>query len=290
MSEASLEHYGIKGMRWGHRNNFSFSGSRSIKVAGPSVTVGPKGSKGPKAPPQPARTAGPRTVATKTAPRAAAPRAVAPQRVAPAPQRSFAPAHAAPAPPRHFSTTEGRRVRDHDSKLTPEQRAHRRKVILGTTAVVGILGVAAAGTAAYKLSPPALAAMKNLNAASQNKVTALLAHPKAVNLKLQGGRTVNKVKLHAALRQGIVAERFKRTPQGMVLNKGVNVAKGNRRVARVAIKQDLSVLRRETESMRVMNDAEKYVANIIKRNSAKSFRLNNSAKSFKLVGEAVARR
>lgn len=237
MSDDSLTHYGIKGMRWGRRSN--------DRAAGPSAP--------PKA----------KTVASPTRSFSSAP----PSGSASAPaSKSSAPSSAKAAPAAKAKPT--RRVPSNpESKMTPEQRAHRKKMLIGGAAVIGILGAAAI----YKGSPQAVAAMSKLSVASQAKVTSVLAHPKAVNLKLAGDRKVNAVKLNALFKKAEITESLSKSKAGLAATKKVSGVKANPRIARAGISQNLNELRRDTEQIKAMNDAEQFVESIVKKRSAQRF-------------------
>jgi len=251
MDDESLIHYGIKGMRWGRGSNDSGGGwSTGAPGAPPKMTNAPST--------KPKTKAGVSTTSAKSK-ESAPPKA---SRVTKAP--------VAASPTRSFRDSDGVRSKK-QSQMTPAEKAHRKKMILGGVAVVGILGIAAAGATAYKVSPHALGAFDKLNVASQNKVAGALAHPKAVNLKLAGGRKVNAVKMNALFKQAELAQRTSNSPLGSIARQRSTQLKANPRVARVGINQSLGELRRDTEQMKAMNDAEKYVGTLISNRANQRF-------------------
>lgn len=250
MDDTSLEHYGIKGMRWGRRDN-------------DEVSAGPVGKSSPKASPARTSKGSKPTAAVKSAP------------ASPSPTRSFGPINrSAPSPTR--AVKEGgiaTRLPSRDkSNLTDAEKAHRKKMIIGGAAVVGILGVAAVGVTAYKVSPHAIASFDKLAVGSRSKVVDLLANPKINELKLNGNRKVNKAKLNVLFKQAEFAERSSKSGAGIFAKQKVAEFKANPAIARAGIGQNLNELRRDTEQMKAMNDAESYINRLIKNKSAPPLR------------------
>lgn len=259
MDDTSLEHYGVKGMRWGRRDNDAVGPNPVARVISKVSQV--RTSKGPKP-----------TTAAKSAP-AAPSRSFGPiNRPPPSPTRSFQSVNAKPMPSAGkaippVSAKSRAIVSRPESKLTPEQRAHRKKMILGGIAVVGVLSA----VAVYKGSPHAMAAMSNLSAASQAKVAGVMAHPKIMDLKLAGNQKVSKAKLNVLFKQAEFAERGSKTAGGIFAKEKVAAIKANPAIARAGIGQNLHELRRDTEQMRVMNDAEQYIDKLVSNRSNSRF-------------------
>lgn len=262
MEDEELIHYGIKGMRWGSRNNTSgggwSTGAPAAKPKSASASAAkPKSASAPAAKPKPK----PGTSTTSAKSKVSAAKSKVSAATASAPKAS---------PTRSFRDTDGVRSKK-QSQMTPAEKAHRKKMILGGVAVVGVLGIVAAGVTVHKVSPQAIGAFGKLSTASQNKVAGVLAHPKAANLKLQGNRKVNAVKMNALFKQAELAERTSKSPLGSIARQRSIQFKANPTVARAGISQSLGELRRDTEQMKAMNDAEKYIGDMVKNRSNTRF-------------------
>jgi len=161
--------------------------------------------------------------------------------------------------------------------MTDAERTHRKKMIIGGVAVVGVLGIVATGVTVHKVSPHAIGAFNNLSAASQSKVAGVLAHPKAVDLKLAGNRKVNAAKMNVLFKHAELAERTSQSPLGQLARERSTQLKANPAIARGGINQSLGELRRDTEQMKVMNDAEDYIGKLITNRSNQRFAVESAS-------------
>jgi hypothetical protein len=148
-----------------------------------------------------------------------------------------------------------------EPRFTPAQK---KKIAIGV-GVVGIIGLAATGTAAYKLTPKALSSMDKLSVGSQKKVAGLMAHPKVMDLKLKGGGKVNKAKLNVLFKQAEIAERTSKSPLGLIAKERRARIGTNPIISKAGINRSLGDLRSDTAQKKAMNDAESYVQNLVKK-------------------------
>lgn len=265
--EDELVHYGTKGMRWGVKTNFDVS-------AGPGVGSAAK----PKAP---------KATVTKAQPKAASAPAAKAKPVAPVakaapkaspsapPSRSFQTVGGKAAPSRSFQTVAGgsaakpsamsRTVASkRKSEMTDAERAHRRKMILGGVAIVGVVGVVAVGATAYKGGPKLAAGTRGLAVKGLNK-------PGVVNLRNAGTKAGKKAQMNVLFKQAEYAQRASTSKAGILASQKAQDFRGNKTVARVGMNQGLSELRRDTAQIKAMNDAEDYVGSLVSKRATKTF-------------------
>lgn len=249
MSESELMHYGIKGMRWGRRDSDAAAGA--------------------SAPPKPKRISPPKSKPVAS------------------PTRSFssAPIAGTPAAKSASAPVAKRLPSKPESRMSEADKAHRKKMLIGGAAVVGILGVAAVGVTAYKVSPKAIGAFDNLAVSSRSKVVDLMAHPKVTDLKLSGNQKVSKAKLNVLFKQAELAERG---AQG-------KIKFANRSQAKKAesIQRGLAGLRQETEQLRAANNAADFARGqklgAIRRNPKYKANINKGLKELRKDTEAMQR-